>query len=60
MLDGEGFGKYQFPKGGHTQSSFGKITACEDALLSYGSYQALIFDGDQWTEIVNSPALSQN
>ena len=58
---GDGGGPHgKFPEGGHKQSSFGWVTACDEALLSYGNYQALTFDGETWTEIVNRPILSQN
>lgn len=60
VLDGETFSKYKFPDGGHKQSSFGWVTACDEALLSYGSDQALIFDGETWTELVNQPLFAQH
>lgn len=60
VLDGEDFSKYQFPENGHKQSSFGWVTACEEALLSYGNDQALIFDGQEWSEIINNPLFAQS
>ncbi len=53
VFDGKLFNKYKFPKNGHRQSSFGWVTACKESLLSYGSNQALVFDGENWTEIVS-------
>lgn len=44
--------KYEFPKGGFEQYSFQHVTACDTALLSYGPYQALVHDGNQWEQIV--------
>lgn len=53
-LRGTTFSKYAFPDGGPKQRSFGGLTACEDALLSYGGEQALIFDGQSWKEVLSA------
>lgn len=44
--------EYQFPETGAHQYSFRNVASCDDALLSYGGNQALVFDGQQWEQIV--------
>lgn len=44
--------EYAFPEEGHHQYSFRNVTACDEALLSYGADQALIFDGKKWEQII--------
>ncbi len=60
VLEGDQLSRYQFPKEGPRQSSFAHVASCEDALLSYGNDQALVFDGVQWKEIVNRPLFAQD
>lgn len=45
---------YQFPEEGWHQYSFKHVASCDEALLSYGTDQALIFDGKEWEELVGS------
>lgn len=40
--------KYVFPENGPVQYSFREVTACDEALLSYGPNQAIMFDGEKW------------
>ena len=44
--------KYVFPEDGFHQYSFRYVAACDEALLSYGGDQALIFDGKEWEQIM--------
>ena len=46
--------QYKFPKDGWHQYSFKNVASCEEALLSYGVHQALLFDGKEWEELVGS------
>ena len=46
--------QYQFPKDGWQQYSFKHVTSCKEALLSYGTDQALVFDGKEWDEITGN------
>ena len=46
---------YVFPPDGAAQFSFGGVSACEEALLSYGHSQALIFDGEKWEHRLGKP-----
>jgi hypothetical protein len=46
--------EYRFPDGGPQQYSFRNVTSCEEALLSYGTDQALVFDGTEWEHIVGN------
>jgi hypothetical protein len=57
-LEGDVLKPYKYPKGGPQQYSFRGVAASKDALVAYGSYQALVFDGERWEEIIGSPALS--
>lgn len=57
-LEGDELKPYKYPKGGPQQYSFRGVSASKDALVAYGSYQALVFDGERWEEIIGSPALS--
>ncbi|MEM9383901.1 MAG: hypothetical protein AAGA68_02500 [Pseudomonadota bacterium] len=50
---------YTFPESGAVQHSFKRVTASEHGLLSYGLYQALVYDGTAWTELIGTPALDQ-
>jgi len=52
--ENEKFEKVIFPEGGFEQYSFANVASCDEALLSYGVKQALIFDGESWDEIVGS------
>jgi len=59
VLEGNKIKRYLFPKNGPQQYSFyGGVASSEDALVSYGADQALVFDGEKWEEIIGSPALS--
>jgi len=44
--------EYQFPEDGVHQYSFRNVTACDEALLSYGANQAVVFDGEKWEQII--------
>ncbi len=44
--------RYEFPSGGPAQYSFMGVDACEDRLLSYGPDQVMLFDGEQWVEMI--------
>ena len=44
--------QYKFPEIGFQQYSFRHVASCDEALLSYGLNQALIYDGQDWEEIV--------
>jgi hypothetical protein len=57
-LEGDEIKPYKYPKGGPQQYSFRGVAASKDALVAYGSYQALVFDGERWEEVIGSPALS--
>jgi hypothetical protein len=57
-LEGDELKPYKYPKGGPQQYSFRGVAASKDALVAYGSHQALVFDGERWEEIIGSPALS--
>jgi hypothetical protein len=57
-LEGDELKPYKYPKGGPQQYSFRGVAASKDALVAYGSYQALVFDGEHWEEVIGSPALS--
>jgi len=46
--------QYHFPEEGWHQYSFKHVVSCDDALLSYGTDQALIYDGKEWEEIVGT------
>lgn len=48
--------RYEFPKGGDAQYSFGGVCACPELLMAYGPAQVLVFDGEAWKEIIG-PAL---
>ena len=50
--------QYQFSEKGWHQYSFKHVASCDEALLSYGTDQALIFDGKDWEEIVGSMVVS--
>jgi len=52
-IDGkEKIKQYIFPEDGFHQYSFQNVASSKDALLSYGNHQALVFDGEQWEELV--------
>ena len=53
--DGE-YKRYEFPKGGDAQYSFGGVCACPELLMAYGPAQVLVYDGEAWKEIIG-PAL---
>ncbi|MCG8429239.1 MAG: hypothetical protein MI754_17955 [Chromatiales bacterium] len=57
-LEGGKLKPYKYPKDGPQQYSFRGVAASKDALVAYGSYQALVFDGQQWEEVISTPALS--
>lgn len=57
-LEGDELKPYRYPKGGPQQYSFRGVAASKDALVAYGSYQALVFDGERWEEVIGTPALS--
>ena len=40
--------------GKEVQHSFQHVTVSEDILISYGPYNALVFDGKEWKTIVSS------
>lgn len=46
--------QYKFPEEGWHQYSFQNVASCDEALLSYGVHQALLFDGKNWEELVGS------
>lgn len=50
----ENIKQYKFPKDGWHQYSFQNVASCDEALLSYGVHQALLFDGKEWEELVGS------
>jgi len=60
VWDGKNFKAYEFPEDGPQQYSFKNVTASDEALLSYGHHQALVFDGTSWQEIVGNPVLSND
>ena len=59
ILEGDEIKRYEFPEDGPKQYSFwGGVASSEDALVSYGEGQALVFDGEKWREIIGSRNLS--
>ena len=46
--------RYEFPAGGPAQYSFNGVHSCDDMLLSYGLEQVLLFDGEEWVELIGS------
>lgn len=50
----ENIKQYKFPENGWHQYSFQNVASCDEALLSYGVHQALLFDGKEWEELVGS------
>jgi len=52
--------RYRFPTGGPQQYSFRGVAASADVLVSYGNYQALVYDGKGWTEIIGNPDLFES
>jgi len=50
----ENIEQYKFSEDGWHQYSFKNVASCEEALLSYGVHQALLFDGKEWEELVGS------
>lgn len=57
VFDGKEVVRYRFPAGGPQQYSFVGVAAGPDCLVSYGHYQALVYDGSRWTEIIANPHL---
>jgi len=57
VYDGSKLSRYQFPKDGPQQHSFKGVASSSDALVSFGPYQALLYDGQNWKEIVGRPEL---
>ena len=51
--------KYSFPKGSWHQYSFRNVASCNEALLSYGHHQALLFDGKKWDQIAGNIVVPQ-
>ena len=51
---------YDYPEHSAVQHSFKHVTASDTHLMAYGIYQALVFDGESWDEIIGTPALNQS
>jgi hypothetical protein len=51
---------FYFPSDGPVQYSALGVKSAPDALVAYGPYQALVFDGKSWTEVIANPLIGQN